>query len=127
MDNKRAQILSVVALLTRSFPNLIDNALTWYGKFGGMQEGDDDANLLDLNRKPYRDLIIQNTISVFDFRTYLFGRQCNLLFRLRRPVEICHRALTFIPSFAKTVREHVVGVFTSIFPPSTSAFPFMVL
>ncbi|KAF9418231.1 hypothetical protein BGZ94_009752 [Podila epigama] len=89
------------------FQILRDNALTWYGKFGGMQEGDDDANLLDLNRKPYRDLIMQNTISVFDFRTYLFGRQCHLLFRLRRPVEICHRALIFIPSFARTVREHV--------------------
>ncbi|KAF9906523.1 hypothetical protein EC991_000530 [Linnemannia zychae] len=92
------------------FQILRDNALTWYGKFGGMQEGDDDANLLDLNKKPYRDLIMQNTISVFDFRTYLFGRQCNLLFRLRRPVEICHRALTFIPSFAKTVREHVLNL-----------------
>ncbi|GJJ73122.1 trafficking protein particle complex subunit 10 [Entomortierella parvispora] len=89
------------------FQILRDNALTWYGKFGGMQEGDDDANLLDINRKPYRDLIMQNTISVFDFRTYLFGRQCNLLFRLRRPVEICHRALIFIPAFARTVREHV--------------------
>ncbi|KAF9146695.1 hypothetical protein BGX30_010757 [Mortierella sp. GBA39] len=92
------------------FQILRDNALTWYGKFGGMQEGDDDANLLDLNKKPYRDLIMQNTISVFDFRTYLFGRQCNLLFRLRRPVEICHRALKFIPSFAKTVREHVLNL-----------------
>ncbi|KAI1311282.1 hypothetical protein EDD11_003528 [Mortierella claussenii] len=92
------------------FQILRDNALTWYGKFGGMQEGDDDANLLDLDRKPYRDLIMQNTISVFDFRTYLFGRQCNLLFRLRRPVEICHRALIFIPSFARTVREHVLNL-----------------
>lgn len=100
---------SMAYMLTRQYLKyLIDNALTWYGKFGGMQEGDDDANLLDLNKKPYRDLIMQNTISVFDFRTYLFGRQCNLLFRLRRPVEICNRALKFIPSFAKTVREHVV-------------------
>ncbi|KAF9979567.1 hypothetical protein BGZ65_006365, partial [Modicella reniformis] len=92
------------------FQILRDNALTWYGKFGGMQEGDDDANLLDLNRKPYRDLIIQNTISVFDFRTYLFGRQCNLLFRLRRPTEICQRAQLFISSFARTVREHVMNL-----------------
>ncbi|KAG0027108.1 hypothetical protein BGZ82_009144 [Podila clonocystis] len=92
------------------FQILRDNALTWYGKFGGMQEGDDDANLLDLNKKPYRDLIMQNTISVFDFRTYLFGRQCHLLFRLRRPVEICHRALIFIPAFARTVREHVLNL-----------------
>ncbi|KAF9168897.1 hypothetical protein BGX20_011082 [Mortierella sp. AD010] len=92
------------------FQILRDNALTWYGKFGGMQDGDNDANLLDINRKPYRDLIIQNTISVFDFRTYLFGRQCNLLFRLRRPAEICQRALIFIPSFARTVREHVLNL-----------------
>ncbi|KAK3812068.1 MAG: hypothetical protein J3Q66DRAFT_51577 [Benniella sp.] len=89
------------------FQILRDNALTWYGKFGGMQEGDDDANPLDLDRKPYRDLIMQNTISVFDFRTYLFGRQCKLLFRLRRPIEICERARGFVPSFARTVREHV--------------------
>jgi len=73
-----------------------------------MQEGDDDTNPLDLDRKPYRDLIMQNTISVFDFRTYLFGRQCKLLFRLRRPIEICERARGFVPSFARTVREHVV-------------------
>ncbi|KAF9585067.1 hypothetical protein BGW38_004020 [Lunasporangiospora selenospora] len=92
------------------FQILRDNALTWYGKFGGMQEGDDEASLLDLDRKPYRDLIMQNTISVFDFRTYLFGRQCNLLFRLRRPVDICHRALVFIPSFSRTVREHVLNL-----------------
>ncbi|KAF9364317.1 hypothetical protein BGX34_001903 [Mortierella sp. NVP85] len=89
------------------FQILRDNALTWYGKFGGMQEGDDEANPLDLDRKPYRDLIMQNTISVFDFRTYLFGRQCKLLFRLRRPIEICERARGFVPSFARTVREHV--------------------
>ncbi|KAG0243649.1 hypothetical protein BGX31_010433 [Mortierella sp. GBA43] len=89
------------------FQILRDNALTWYGKFGGMQNGDDDANPMDLDRKPYRDLIMQNTITVFDFRTYLFGRQCKLLFRLRRPVEICERARGFIPAFARTVREHV--------------------
>ncbi|KAG0228740.1 hypothetical protein BGW41_003351 [Actinomortierella wolfii] len=89
------------------FQILRDNALTWHGKFGGMEEGDDDANLLDLSRKPYRDQILQNTITVFDFRTYLFGRQCHLLFKLHRPIEICRRAIIFIPMFARTVREHV--------------------
>ncbi|KAB5522179.1 trafficking protein particle complex subunit 10 [Coniochaeta sp. 2T2.1] len=34
------------------------------------------------SRKPYRDLILENKVSVFDFRCYIFARQISLLLRL---------------------------------------------
>jgi hypothetical protein len=33
-------------------------------------------------KKPYRDLILENKVSVFDFRCYIFARQISLLLRL---------------------------------------------
>ena len=41
-------------------------------------------SLLDSDRKPYRDLILANNISAFDFQCYLFARQLTLLLRLAR-------------------------------------------
>lgn len=81
-------------------------ASSWAENFGGMDPGDDSADLLNASKKPYRDLIMQNNITVFDFRTYLFGRQCQLLIRLNRPVEICHRAQAFIAGFSRSIRKH---------------------
>ncbi|CAJ2500833.1 Uu.00g036860.m01.CDS01 [Anthostomella pinea] len=34
------------------------------------------------NKKPYRDMIVANNVSVFDFRCYIFARQIALLLRL---------------------------------------------
>ncbi|KAI9803994.1 MAG: hypothetical protein M1833_000275 [Piccolia ochrophora] len=52
-------------------------------------KGDDlgrNSNYMDLplsaSRKRYRDLILSNNISIFDFRCYLFARQMSLLLRL---------------------------------------------
>ena len=39
-------------------------------------------DILDTNRKPFRDLILGNKISAFDFQCYVFARQTNLLLRL---------------------------------------------
>ncbi|PGH04895.1 hypothetical protein AJ80_08444 [Polytolypa hystricis UAMH7299] len=36
---------------------------------------------LDANKKPYRDMILANNISVFDFRAYIFSRQMLLLLK----------------------------------------------
>ncbi|KAI9655230.1 MAG: hypothetical protein M1831_004940 [Alyxoria varia] len=36
-------------------------------------------------RKPYRELIVSNNISIFDFRCYTFGRQLQLLLKLASP------------------------------------------
>ncbi|GAW23078.1 hypothetical protein ANO14919_126280 [Xylariales sp. No.14919] len=37
---------------------------------------------ISANKKPYRDLIVANNVSVFDFRCYIFARQIALLLRL---------------------------------------------
>lgn len=44
--------------------------------------GEGTTLLLDEARKPYRELILSNKISLFDFRCYLFARQKSLLLRL---------------------------------------------
>jgi hypothetical protein len=41
-----------------------------------------DANPIDWRRKNYRDLILSNNISIFEFRCYVFARQMSLLLRL---------------------------------------------
>lgn len=40
------------------------------------------GGILDTGRKPYRELILANQISAFDFRCYVFARQITLLLRL---------------------------------------------
>ena len=40
--------------------------------------------LLDTERKPYRELILANNISAFDFESYVFARQIALLSRIAR-------------------------------------------
>ena len=40
------------------------------------------ACILNTDRKPFRDLILANKISTFDFQSYVFARQVSLLLRL---------------------------------------------
>ncbi len=40
------------------------------------------ASILNTDRKPFRDLILANKISSFDFQNYVFARQVSLLLRL---------------------------------------------
>ena len=86
------------------------------------------TSILDTNKKSYRDLILSNNISAFDFRTYVFARQVALLLRFasqlppggnavprkrhehspRDPsllAEICQRAISFIADLARLIRE----------------------
>ncbi|BDD59745.1 hypothetical protein MAP00_004937 [Monascus purpureus] len=86
---------------------------------------------LNSDRKPYRDMILANDISIFDFRAYLFSRQLTLLLRAARAPslapkgteesqgpqrnkkkpedlmllsEVCERATEFIAIAARTLR-----------------------
>lgn len=43
---------------------------------------DQDEIVLSADRKPYRELILANNISIFDFKCYLFARQLALLLRM---------------------------------------------
>lgn len=84
----------------------LDKALAWFGHFGGTDAGDDSGNILDFKRKNYRELINKNIISVFDFRSYLFARQCRMLLKLQRVIEVTARAQLFITSFIPSIREN---------------------
>ena len=47
------------------------------------------ACILNTDRKPFRDLILANKISSFDFQSYVFARQVSLLLRLADVVVQC--------------------------------------
>lgn len=85
-----------------------DQTLPWFSRIGGNLDKDDFLSILSNNHKPYRDLIMQNDISVFDFRIYLFSRQASLVIGLGRVVDLAKRAKSFIYSMAKMLRNHHV-------------------
>eukprot|EP00842_Homolaphlyctis_polyrhiza_P006352 jgi/Hompol1/6718/HPOL_002317-RA len=87
---------------------LAEQGAPWFHKFGGVEPGDDNPDVLNSDRKPYRDLIIQNNITIFDFREYLFSRQCRLALLLGSPADACMRTKLYAVSFAKTLREYSV-------------------
>ncbi|KAG6845701.1 hypothetical protein H0H87_004962 [Tephrocybe sp. NHM501043] len=66
-------------LETTFYHVLKEKNLSWFGTLITPTTGDDSAPLLSGERKAYRELILANTISVFDFRIYLLSRQCELL------------------------------------------------
>ena len=82
-----------------------DKNMSWFGTFASPSRQDDSAPLLSISKKPYRDLILANSISVFDFRIYLLARQCALLSSLSRIVEIGRKVVSFLHSFGRRLRE----------------------
>lgn len=78
----------------------------WFKSVGGGDAGDDSADLFQVKRKPYRQKILDSSISIFDFRVYLFARQCQLLFRLNRPDIICTRTKHFLTTLCAVLKEH---------------------
>ncbi|CAK9779681.1 hypothetical protein CC85DRAFT_273697 [Cutaneotrichosporon oleaginosum] len=79
--------------------------LSWFGALGGTGPRDDSLPILDTDAKPYRDLLIQSNITVFDFRVYVFARQCQLLGKIGRITEIAKRGQWFVASLARRLRE----------------------
>ncbi|TPX32716.1 hypothetical protein SmJEL517_g04249 [Synchytrium microbalum] len=88
------------------FTQMQNQGAAWFKAFGGTDIGDDSEDIFNLKRKPYRDLILQTNCTIFDFRIYLFGRQCQMLVKLNMPTEICQRAKVFISMFSRTLREY---------------------
>ncbi|GAA5906420.1 hypothetical protein JCM8208_004655 [Rhodotorula glutinis] len=78
----------------------------WFRNVGGLGSGDDALPILSTSHKPYRKLIESNTITIFDFRAYLFARQAAMLFQLGRVVEVARRGAYFVSTFARKLREH---------------------
>ncbi len=48
----------------------------------GQRVADPGASILNTDKKPFRELILTNKISFFDFQCYVFARQVSLSFRL---------------------------------------------
>lgn len=95
-----------------AFMNVLrEKNMSWFGSLVQPAPKDDSAPLLSISKKPYRDLILANTISVFDLRVYLLARQSALLSRLRQPVEICRKVILFLCTFGNRLREAKVREF----------------
>ncbi|KAJ2722129.1 hypothetical protein GGI07_003514 [Coemansia sp. Benny D115] len=107
----RGEALAQYDELEAVFFQLLDtHRLSWFSTFGGGQEADDFSDILNTRKKPYRAQMIDNTISLFDFRMYLFGRQCQLLLDDERYSELVARAQRFIQSFSASMREPGTGL-----------------
>lgn len=98
---------------------------------------------LDSSKKPYREMILANNISVFDFRSYVFSRQLNLLLKAAKapflqgkqdsaPVvagtddlsllaEVCDRAMEFIIMAARTLRYDIERALSEVADKASDA------
>ncbi|KAJ1947362.1 hypothetical protein FBU59_001882, partial [Linderina macrospora] len=110
MGQKEEALAQYDELEAAFFQLLESQSLSWFTKFGGGEPGDDFTDVLDGTRKPYRKQMVENTISMFDFRMYLFGRQAELLIGLERYGEFIERAERFVPTFAKAMRAPGTGL-----------------
>ncbi|KAJ1720691.1 hypothetical protein LPJ53_004706 [Coemansia erecta] len=102
----RGEALAQYDELEAVFFQLLDaQRLAWFAAFGGRERGDDFSDLLATRKKPYAALMAANEITLFDFRMYLFGRQCQLLAADARYDELAARAQRFVPALAAAMRE----------------------
>ncbi|XP_074319412.1 trafficking protein particle complex II-specific subunit 130 homolog [Silene latifolia] len=72
-------------------------------EFGGMDQGDDQAALLNPGSKPLAQIVQDDSFREFEFRQYLFACQAKLLFKLNRPFEVASRGESFIISFSRAL------------------------
>ncbi|EIM89936.1 uncharacterized protein STEHIDRAFT_92528 [Stereum hirsutum FP-91666 SS1] len=88
------------------FTNVLrEKNMSWFGQLIVAGPKDDSAPLLSVSSRPYRDLILANTISVFDFRIYIIARQCLLLAKMGRVDEVCRKTHTFLVTFSRRLRD----------------------
>ncbi|KAG5980167.1 hypothetical protein E4U55_004338 [Claviceps digitariae] len=73
------------------------------------QSSDDQIDDIPINssKKPYRDMILANQVSVFDFRCYLFSRQVALLLRLGNASATREELLAKLKDQHKTILQGV--------------------
>ncbi|XP_019057996.1 PREDICTED: trafficking protein particle complex II-specific subunit 130 homolog isoform X3 [Tarenaya hassleriana] len=75
-------------------------------EFGGLDNGDDRAALLNPGNKQLTQIVQDDSFREFEFRQYLFACQSKLLFKLNRPFEVASRGYSFVISFAKALTLH---------------------
>jgi hypothetical protein len=99
--------------LELSFAHVLrEKNLSWFGTLIIPATRDDSLPLLSITKKPYRDLIVANTISVFDLRIYILSNQCALLGKMGKVTDVCRKVAVFLASFGRHLRE-----VSAILPP----------
>ena len=101
VDNQQTTHFS---LCTDELKAAFEQALTVNRRAG--QQGNENirptldlgALVLDTDRKPFRNLILESNISVFDFQSYVFARQMILLLRLANAIVQKSAAIRDTPS-----------------------------
>lgn len=83
-----------------------EQGVPWFKRFGGNQKQDDRCNIFTLNTKEYREMIAENTISIFDFRMYLFSRQVSLLLLIGDSEQLLVRGKEFIEIMARVLKGY---------------------
>jgi hypothetical protein len=83
-----------------------EQGVPWFKRFGGNQKQDDRCNIFNLNTKEYREMIAENTISIFDFRMYLFSRQICLLVLIGDFEQVLIRGKEFIEIIEKVLKGY---------------------
>jgi trafficking protein particle complex subunit 10 len=92
--------------LELSFAHVLrERNLSWFGTLIIPGAKDDSLPLLSIAKKPYRDLIVANTVSVFDLRIYMLANQCNLLGKMGKVADLCKKVAMFLVSFGRHLRE----------------------
>ncbi|KAH9048160.1 trafficking protein particle complex subunit 10 [Lactarius hengduanensis] len=92
--------------LELSFAHVLrEKNLSWFGTLIIPTAKDDSLPLLSVTKKPYRDLIVANTISVFDLRIYILSNQCALLGKMGKVADVCKKVAMFLVSFGRHLRE----------------------
>lgn len=84
--------------------------MSWFGSLIQPDAQEDLSPLLSVSTQPYRALILANTISIFDFRIYLLGRQCQLLAKMGHLDEITSKVSYFLGAFGQRLREVEVSL-----------------
>lgn len=107
--------LVVYEELEASFLQVLkEQNLSWFGKLGATGPRDDSLPILDSTAKSYRELLQSSSISIFDFRIYVFARQAQLLGKIGRITEIAKRGQWFVASLTRRLRENEVSMSASM-------------
>lgn len=82
-----------------------ENNLPFFSHSGGDTPGDDSAPLLDIGKKNYRDMILRNEITLFDFRNYVFAKRAILLGKLGRVAQVMSETPIFLNRVALMLKK----------------------
>ncbi len=88
------------------FAQAMQNGAVAFAPVGGDDPNDDSLPLLDVNKKPYADLIRRREISLFDFRCYLFARKSALLGKMGRVAAVMREAPLFISTVGRMLKKN---------------------